>query len=377
MQLGGKIYCNLNELEEDAKDIVGPNAYGYLSSGSESQWSVAANEKAFSSFFFIPRCLVDVSSVSTEIEILGCGSSCPIMIAPMAMQKLCAADGELAMAQAASAMQIPMCLSTMSTSRMEDVANTGNESLFFQLYCLSDRSVTEAMVKDAEIQNFKGIVVTVDAPRLGKREINEKCCFSLPDHLSLEIVSHYLGKDPSTQIGTKEHALHHNSEFAKEFSSLIDDSLTWEVVPWLRSITKLPILLKGILSAEDASLAVTYGVDAIIVSNHGGRQLDFSAPPLYCLPEIADAVQNRIPILIDGGIRRGTDVIKCLALGADACLIGRPFLWSLALGGSKGVEQAIRMLQQDIERSMALLGCSSLSDIGPHLIRNVPQQLQF
>lgn len=372
MQLGGKIYCNLNELEEDAKHIVGANAYGYLSSGSDSQWSLAANVKAFSSYYFIPRCLVDVSSVSTETDLLGCASSCPIMIAPMAMQKLCTAEGELAMAKAAKHVNIPMCLSTMSTSKMEDVANIGNESLFFQLYCLTDRSVTEAMVRDAELQNFKGIILTVDAPRLGKREIDEKCCFSLPDHLSLEIVSHYLGKDPSTQVGTKEHALHHNSEFAQKFSSLIDDSLTWEVVPWLRSITKLPILLKGILSAEDASLAVTYGVDAIIVSNHGGRQLDFSAPPLYCLPAIADAVQNRISILIDGGIRRGTDVIKCIALGADACLIGRPFLWSLALGGSQGVEQAIEMLQQDIERSMALLGCSSLRDIGPHLIQNVP-----
>lgn len=364
MDFNGKRYCSLGELEDDAKKVLEKSAYGYLSSGAESEWTLRENVRAYENYCFIPRCLVNVSRVDTRTRILGIETSMPVLVAPMAMQKLCHHTGEVGMAEATKRQNVPMVLSTMSTSSMEDVVATGNEGLLFQVYVLTERAITEAMVRQAEQQGFKGIVITVDAPRLGKREVNEKEEFSLPDSLSLKIIENH-----GAEAAKKDHALSLSSKFGQKFSSLIDDTLTWDIIPWMRAITNLPIFVKGILSSYDARLAVDHGVDGIIVSNHGGRQLDYAVPSVECLVDIAKAVDKSVPVWIDGGIRRGSDVVKCLAMGADAVLIGRPFLWSLALGGATGVEQALRCLQQDIERSMALVGCPDIHQLGPELIQ--------
>ena len=363
MIINGTSYCSLEDLEEDAYVRIEAGALGYLKSGSETETTLRLNREQFSSVRFIPRVLVDVSRVSTESKILGRRVPVPIMIAPMAMQRLVHTDGECAMSRGAMARNVPMILSTMSTSSMQDVAQTNNPNLLFQLYCLKDRDVVQRMVEEAEKLRFKGLVVTVDAPRLGKRESDEKQKFSLPKSMHLEIlrmhgITHGESNDASASL---------QSKFGREFSSLIDDSLTWDIIPWLKSITKLPIIVKGILSEEDAVLAVKHGVDAIVVSNHGGRQLDHAIPTLHALARIAPRIRNKgVEIWVDGGIRRGTDVVKCLCLGADAVLIGRPFLWSLCLGGASGVEEALTSLQQDVERTMALLGCNSV----PQLYKN-------
>ena len=360
MIINGTSYCSLEDLEEDAFARIEAGALGYLKSGSESETTLRLNREQFSTVRFIPRVLIDVSRVSTESQILGRPVPVPIMIAPMAMQRLVHADGECAMSRGALAKNVPMILSTMSTSSMKDVVETNNPNLLFQLYCLKDRDVVRRMVEEAERFGFRGLVLTVDAPRLGKRESDEKQQFSLPDTMHLEIlkthgITHGCSNDASASL---------QSKFGREFSNLIDDSLTWDIIPWLKSITKLPIIVKGILSKEDAILAVKHKVDAIVVSNHGGRQLDHAIPTLQALARIAPRIRNKgVEIWVDGGIRRGSDVVKCLCLGAHAVLIGRPFLWSLCLGGSSGVSAALTSIQQDVERTMALLGCNSVSQL--------------
>lgn len=349
MNIGGKTYLNLQELEPDASDCIDDNALGYYRSGSESETTLQANIQQFQRYLFVPRMLINVADVSTECTILGRRASLPLMIAPMAMQKLAHPDGERGMARAASLHTIPMILSTMSTTSMDDVADATSSDLYFQLYCLKDKTVTASMIQHAERLGYKGIVITVDAPRLGKRESDERHRFTLPEHLRLEILQKH-GIGSQTSDSTLQ------SRFGSEFSTLIDDSLTWDVISFVRNITTLPIILKGILSAEDARLAVKHKVNAIVVSNHGGRQLDYAIPTLQALEQIVPAVKGRVEIWVDGGVRRGTDLVKCLCLGADAVLIGRPFLWALSLGGEDGVAQAIRMMQQDVERTMCLMG---------------------
>lgn len=342
---------NLEELELDAFSLIEPNALGYLKGGSESETTLQNNRKQFERFLFVPRMLVNVANVSTKCFMLGRKAAMPVLIAPMAMQKLAHPDGESGMSKAASSHSIPMILSTMSTTSMQRVAQSNNFDLYFQLYCLKDRNVTRCMIEAAECLGYKGIVITIDAPRLGKRESDERQQFTLPHPLQLEILNEH-----GVTYGIQKDDVTLQSKFGKEFSSLIDDSLTWNVVEFVRSITKLPIILKGVLSSEDAKLAIKYRVDAIVVSNHGGRQLDYAIPTLQALEQIVPVAKNKLEIWVDGGIRRGTDVVKCLCLGADAVLIGRPFLWALALGGEDGVSQSLKMLQQDIERTMCLLG---------------------
>ena len=291
----------------------------------------------------------------------------PVMVAPMAMQRLAnAAEGERGMARGARNAGVPMVLSTMSTTSMEDVVDeAGSGHLLFQLYCLKDREVTRRLVERATRLGFRGIVVTVDAPVLGKREADEKSGFSLPHQFELAIVEreeregrgdHHDDDDDDQGTGPA-------GKFRSEFGSLIDTTLDWSVVGFLRSITKLPIVLKGVLSPLDAGLAVKHGVDAIVVSNHGGRQLDHCVGALDVLEEVVKVVRGRCEVWLDGGVRRGTDVVKAIALGADAVLVGRPMLWALALGGGDGVEAALNELQKDVLRTMMLLGVRSWSEL--------------
>lgn len=413
-----KRYSSLVELEADATQIIEASALGYYQSGAESEATLRRNTTQFFDYSFRPRCLVDVSEATTSSSILGgrVRMSMPVMVAPMAMQRLAnAAEGERGMARGARGAGVPMVLSTMSTTSMEEVVGeVGCEHMLFQLYCLKDREVTRKMISRAERLRFQGIVVTVDAPVLGKREMDEQSQFSLPRGLELSILKEE-GLVLSRGDEDEHTGVRLESNFGSTFGSLIDDSLDWSVISFircgfyscllslapvlsaphltvplpggsplrlaapfspslsrnrlstynvtLRSITNLPIILKGVLSVEDAKLAVKHGVDAIVVSNHGGRQLDHCIGSLDVLEEVSKAVRGRCEVWLDGGVRRGTDVVKALALGADAVLVGRPMLWALALGGGKGVEAALKELQQDVLRTMKLLGVSSCGEL--------------
>jgi (S)-2-hydroxy-acid oxidase len=359
MIVAGKKYSNLEELEADARPILSKSAYGYYAGGAESETTFRDNREAFSRYRLLPRCLIDVRNVSTATEVFGTKLSMPIIVAPMAMQRLCHPEGELAMAAGATATGTAMALSTMATSSLEEIAATGSNPLWFQLYVLTRRDVTASIVKGAEKAGYKALIITVDAPRLGKREEDDRNKFSLPSHLSLKMMERITEEAGHTEQETSTSG----SKFGRHFTSLIDDSLTWEFIPWIKTITNLPVLVKGILAPDDARKAVSLGADGIIVSNHGGRQLDHAPSAIDVLPMVVAAVDGRVPVLVDGGVRRGTDVIKCLAMGAAGVLVGRPMLWALTLGGKQGVEAALGMLQGELELGMALLGCTKVSEV--------------
>ncbi|KAL4349054.1 hypothetical protein AHAS_Ahas10G0003600 [Arachis hypogaea] len=344
-----KQITNVNEYEGIAKEKLPKMVYDYYASGAEDQWTLKENRNAFSRILLRPRILVDVSNVDMTTSILGFKISMPIMIAPTGMQKMAHPQGELATARAASEADTIMTLSTVSTCSIEEVASTGPGIRFFQLYVYKDRNIAAQLVKRAEKAGFKGIVLTVDRPFLGRKEDDIKNRFRLPPHLTLKNFEKNDGTGGSIQIS---HA-----------RGQIDPSLNWKDVKWLQTITSLPILVKGVLTAVDARLAIENGAAGIIVSNHGARQLDYVPATIMVLEEIVEAVEGRVPVLVDGGIRRGTDVFKALALGACGVFIGRAVVFSLAVDGEAGVRKVLKMLRDELEMTMALSGCPSLKDI--------------
>lgn len=345
---------NVKEYEVLAKEKLPKMVYDYYASGAEDQWTLKENKDAFSRILFRPRILVDVSHVDTRTTVMGFKISMPIMVAPTAMQKMAHPEGECATARAASAAGTIMTLSSWATSSVEEVASTGPGIRFFQLYVFKDRNIVAQLVKRAERAGFKAIALTVDTPILGRREADIKNRFVLPPHLTLKnFVGLDLGKIDKTN----------DSGLASYVASQVDRSLSWKDVKWLQTITTLPILVKGILTAEDAKLAVQYGAAGIIVSNHGARQLDYSPATIMALEEVVKAAQGRVPVFLDGGVRRGTDVFKALALGACGVFIGRPVLFSLAVDGEAGVRKVLQMLHDEFELTMALSGCRTIDEI--------------
>jgi isopentenyl diphosphate isomerase/L-lactate dehydrogenase-like FMN-dependent dehydrogenase len=309
----------------------------------------------------------------------------PIAIAPMAMMRLAHPDGELAMASAAARAGLPMVVSTMGTAALEDVADaakaaaaaagtaTATPPLLFQLYVTRDRAFTASLVQRAEAAGFAAIVVTVDVPVLGKREADERLGFALPPGLRLanlegladdgdESAGSAAGGAAASTTASVATAASPGSRLAALFQRNIDASLTWTFVAWLRTVTRLPIWVKGVLAPDDALLALRAGVGGLIISNHGGRQLDGAPAAADCVRPIAAAVRRRIPVWVDGGVRRGADVLRALALGADGVLVGRPILYGLALGGVGGAGAALDLLTGELRRSMALAGCPTLAD---------------
>ncbi|KAL0442506.1 UNVERIFIED_CONTAM: Peroxisomal (S)-2-hydroxy-acid oxidase [Sesamum latifolium] len=345
---------NVMEFEAVAREKLPKMVYDYYASGAEDQWTLHENRNAFSRILFRPRILVDVSNIDMTTTILGFKVSMPIMVAPTAMQKMAHPAGELATARAASAAGTIMTLSSWATSSVEEVASTGPGTRFFQLYVYRDRNVVRQLVRRAEKAGFKAIALTVDTPRLGRREADIKNRFTLPTHLTLR---NFDGLDLGTVDRTNDSGL------ATYVADQVDQSLNWKDVKWLQSITTLPILVKGVLTAEDASLAVQAGAAGIIVSNHGARQLDYVPATIMALEEVVRAAQGRVPVFLDGGIRRGTDVFKALALGASGVFIGRPVVFALAAYGEAGVRKMLKMLHDELELTMALSGCRSIKEI--------------
>jgi 4-hydroxymandelate oxidase len=312
--------------------------------------------------------LVDVSQRDLSVEVLGQTLAMPILIAPMAFQCLTHPEGEVATARIAAELGTGMVLSTLSTKRLEDVATASrqvksqtNNPLWFQLYVHRDRALTRALVERAEAAGFSALCLTVDAPVLGRRERDRRNQFTLPP--GMELANLTTMADLAIPKAAGESGL-----FAY-FAQQLDPSLTWRDLEWLRSITELPVVVKGILRGDDARQAVDCGAKAIIVSNHGGRQLDGAIATIEALPEVVAAVGEKVEVLVDGGIRRGTDVLKALALGAKAVLIGRPVLWGLAVGKEAGGRHVLELLRDELDVAMALSGCATIQDIDPYLVR--------
>jgi 4-hydroxymandelate oxidase len=352
---------NLFELETKARELLPQAAYDYYASGANDEITLRENRVAYERITLLPRMLVDVSKRHMGTTALGEPVSMPILIAPTAFQGLAHPEGEVATVKAAGAAKTLMTLSTLSTFSIEDVMAVATGPVWFQLYVLKDRAISASLVKRAEVAGCKAIVLTVDAPLLGRRERYVRNQFKLPDDLPVKnLLLAGLREFPDGTSGCG---------LAPYIASLLDSALTWKDIEWLTGITKLPLLVKGILRSDDALLAVKHGASGVIVSNHGARQLDTTPATISVLPEIIDAVGGKIEVYVDGGIRRGTDVLKALACGARAVFIGRPVLWGLACGGQGGVRYVLEMLRQEFDLAMALSGRPTLSSITRDLIR--------
>lgn len=352
-------FLNLAEIELAARERLTALAYDYYVGGANDEVTVRENRVAFEKIALRFRVLVDVRNRSTRTTVLGAPVEFPVLVAPTAFQRLACDDGELATARAAASAGTIMILSTASTCTIEDVAAIAGPK-WFQLYVYSDRGLTKALVERAEACGMKAVVLTVDAPVLGRRERDLRNRFHLPSGVRLANVPSS-GSVP-TPTG------HGESGLTNHFASGIDAGLTWDDVDWLRSITSLPVVIKGIVRGDDAARAVERGVAGIIVSNHGGRQLDTAIPSIRALPEVVDAVAGRAEVMMDGGVRRGTDVIKAVALGASAVMLGRPVVWGLAVGGEAGARRVLDLMRAEIDLAMALCGCPSVGDISRDLI---------
>ncbi|EGC37948.1 hypothetical protein DICPUDRAFT_97074 [Dictyostelium purpureum] len=349
-------FVTVAEMKEEARKKLPKMVYDYYASGSNDQSTLAENENAFTRIKLVPRSLVNVSKVSTKTKIYGQDLSTPIMIAPWAMQRMAHPNGELDTLEAAKEFGTIMTLSSLSTTSVEDVSKHSNGNPgWFQLYVFKDRKVSEDLVKRVEKLGYKALVVTVDTPFLGKRDADYKNQFKLPNGLFLKNFEHLL-------LSNLEGGLN------QYMATMIDPGLTWKDLEWLRSITTLPVLVKGVMCPQDAAEALKHGADGIIVSNHGGRQLDTSPSTIEVLPAISKVVQGKIPLILDGGIRRGTDILKALAFGANAVLIGRPVIWGLSCGGKDGVLRVLNLLNSELQLSMAFTGMNSIHEITENII---------
>jgi isopentenyl diphosphate isomerase/L-lactate dehydrogenase-like FMN-dependent dehydrogenase len=340
------IPVNLFDYEKLAQARLAPHLWDFFQGGSDDEVTLRACRAAFERIRLRPRVLVDVSSIDTRTTVLGTPVSLPVLIAPTAAHCVAHPDGECATALGAGRAGTLMIASTVATRTLEEIAQAASGPLWFQLYVYPTFEVAEWLVRRAEAAGYRAIVLTVDLPKLGNRERDRRNGVTIPPPPYQEANLAAVEKEGQQWV-----------------------PLTWDAIAWLRSITTLPILLKGILTAEDARLAVEHGVAGIVVSNHGGRQLDTSIPSIEALPEIAEAVGGRCEIYLDGGIRRGTDILKALALGARAVLIGRPALWGLAVNGADGVYDVLELLRRELELSMALAGRPTLASIDRSLVR--------
>ena len=336
-----RLIQNVFHLRELAEERLGHDAYAYLAGGADDLRTVAANEAGYRELALRARRLVDVSEVDTTVELLGWTLSSPILISPVGLQAVFHPDAELATARAAAARGHRMFVSSASTFSVNEIVAAGGDEVGFQLYPTTNRGTTRGLLRRAERAGCRVVALTIDTPVLGNREGHAA---SLADMIA-----------GSVRMG--------NYEGLPEYESFTDPTLTWDFVDWLKQSTSMRVLLKGIVTREDAAIAVSHDVDGIVVSNHGGRQLDSGRATIDCLPEVVDEVDGRFPVLIDGGIRRGTDVVKALALGAHAVCIGRPFVWGLGAMGQQGVELALELLQAELVRDLQLVGAPTLAAV--------------
>lgn len=346
----------LVDYEALARERLSPGAWAYLTGGTGDEWTLRENVAAFTRLPLRSRVLCDLSGANTRVDLFGTTFAAPILLAPVAFQKLAHPDGELASVIAAGALDTGMVVSTQASVEIEAVAAQAGGPLWFQLYIQQDREFTAALVRRAEQAGYRALVVTLDAPVNGARNREQRAGFALPP--GVEAVNLRGMRPPAA---TPPGVLLFGSPLA-------DSAPGWADLAWLRGLTRLPILAKGITHPDDARRAIDAGMDGIIVSNHGGRTLDGLPASIDLLPGIADAVAGAVPVLMDGGIRRGTDILRALALGARAVMIGRPYVLALAAAGAPGVAHVLRILRGELELAMALAGCRDLAAIDRRLL---------
>lgn len=353
--------ANLADFEAPAQARVDASAWAYLNGGAADEITLRANRAAWDAIRLQPRVLRDLAGGHTRLTLLGRELPHPILLAPIAYQRLFHADGELALGHAAAAQGAGLILSAQASVAMEDVAapmlaEPGAGPLWFQLYWRDDRDFMRALLRRVEAAGFQALVLTVDAPVHGARDRERRIGFRLPDDIR------------AVNLGGLKRPLDIKPGQSVLFDGLMPRAATWAEVDWLRATSPLPLLLKGVTHADDAREALARGVAGFVVSNHGGRTLDTLPPSAALLPPLRTAVGPDVPLLVDGGIRRGTDVLKAIALGADAVLLGRAYVHALAASGALGVAHALRLLRDELEIAMALCGCKTLADAGPALL---------
>ncbi len=375
--------ANSDDLRRIAKRRLPGGVFDYIDGGAEDEVTLEANTGAFRRLEWVPRVLRDVSEIDPSVELLGKQLAFPLILAPTGFTRIADSQGELAVARAADRAGVPYTLSTMGTRSIEEVAAVSDGAKWFQVYVWRDRNLVADMMARAKESGYETIVITVDLAVLGRRERDVRRGFTLPpkigpgtivdgalhpgwtwDFVNAEPISFSNVAGAGTvDDGSTAVAL------AGQVASQFDQGLNWDDIEWFRSQWDGPIVIKGIQSVADAELAVEHGIEAIAISNHGGRQLDQAPIPLELLEPVVDAVGGRTQIICDGGIRRGSDIVKAMCLGADACMAGRVYLYGLGAAGERGVDHVLELLHADVHRAMALVGASSMAELGPELVR--------
>ena len=371
-----KALYNVREMRAAARRILPRPVFDFADGGAEDERTLRRNEGAFEDIALLPRALNGAAMRDLSVRLFGHTLSMPLAVAPTGLAGIYWPGGECASAHAAHAAGVPYCASHGSVCTLEDIAATGCAPRWMQVFVYTDRGFTREMIERAQAAGFDALVLTIDNQLLGNRERDIRNGFAIPPRFGVGgtlaaatkaawlmrmrttlphlTFGNYVRPGQSDTVGA----------LAGRMASLLDPSLCWADVDWVRSLWRGPFLLKGILHPAEAAEAAMHGVDGVIVSNHGGRQLDGAAASLDALPAVVEAVAGRMPVLVDGGIRRGTDVVKALALGAACCLVGRPQLWGLAVGGEAGVRHVLELYRKEIDRAMGLLGASSVSGLG-------------
>lgn len=379
--------ANVSDLRAIAKRRLPAGVFDYIDGAAEDELAMNRNASRFADRTFVPRVLRDVTNIDASTTILGAKVPMPLIIAPTGFPRIAHPEGELATARAAAKAGIPFSLSTMGTRSIEEVAEVCDGRKWFQVYVWRDRELTKDMLARCKASGFEALYITVDTAVLGRRERDVRRGMTLPPKLGLntfiegalrpEWVWEFLRSDPIvfSNVAVSTARLSNGAEdgssavsLAEYINSQFDPGLSWDDVAWIRSEWDGPVILKGVQSVADAKIAAGEGIEAIALSNHGGRQLDSSPAIIDLVAPVADAVGDDIEIYCDGGVRRGSDVLKAIALGADACMIGRPHLYALAAGGERGVDHLLDFFQSGLEQTMALAGIASIADADRSLI---------
>ena len=381
--------ANVDDLRRIAKRRLPGGVFDYIDGGAEDERTMRANSAAFGKYGFRPRVLRDVSDIDTGTTLLGRPIPLPLVLAPTGFTRIAHPQGELAVARAADRAGLPYTLSTLSTRSIEEVSAVNPDGhWWFQVYVWKDKGLLRDMIDRAAAAKYEALAITVDTANLGRRERDVRRGFELPPKLGLGTVLDgavhpswtwkFVRAEPirfaniaSSSAATDQPEGSSAVNLADTFATQFDARLSWDDVEWFRSAWSGPIVIKGVQSIEDARLAADAGVDAIALSNHGGRQLDDAPAPLDLVAPVADAVGGRVEIICDGGVRRGSDIIKAVALGATACMAGRAYLYGLAAGGEPGVDKVLGLLADDVRRTMALLGVTRISELTPEYLESV------
>jgi L-lactate dehydrogenase (cytochrome) len=373
--------ANVADLRRIARRRLPFGVFDYIDGAAEDELTKQRNRAAYQRLEFRPRVLRDVSVISTSTRLLDHELAIPLVLAPTGFSRIAHPHGELAVARAAARAGIPYTLSTLATRSIEEVAAASSGSKWFQVYVWKDRTLVKEMIERARAAGYEALMLTIDTAVLGRRERDVRRGFLLPPKIGLGTIVdgiihpawtwNFVRSEPITFANVTDAGVGDGSDavtLADYINTQFDPALSWDDVGWMRSAWGGPIVLKGIQTVEDALLAAELGVDAIALSNHGGRQLDGAPATLELLPSVVQAVQGRVEIICDGGVRRGSDIVKAVALGANSCMAGRAYLYGLGAGGEAGVDRALSLIHADVRRTMALCGVASVADITPELV---------